>query len=98
MSLAWTVAVKSKPPQFEEAVRYYTAAIALRPDSAGLRTNLGLALKDQTKLDEAIAQFREAIRLKPDDSHAHNNLGIALKEQGKLDQAMAEFREASAGP
>ena len=28
--------------------------------------NLGVALKDQGKLDEAIAEYREAIRLKPD--------------------------------
>jgi tetratricopeptide (TPR) repeat protein len=56
--------------------------------------NLGVALRDQGKLDEAVAEYREAIRLKPDDADAHSNLGWALQKQGKLAEAVAEYREA----
>src|SRR5262249_21022044 len=36
---------KSQPPQLVEAVRYYTAAQALRPNSAVVLNNLGVALR-----------------------------------------------------
>ncbi len=92
MSLARTL-LESKPRQLEEAVRYDTAAVALRPDSAALRFNLGIDLKEQGKLEQGIAEFREAIRLKPDLPAPHNNLGAALADQGKLEEAIAEWRE-----
>jgi serine/threonine-protein kinase len=82
------------PPALPEAVRYLTAAVALRPDSAGARINLGLALREQGKLDEAIAEHRRATELDPNYAAAHNNLGVALRQQGKLNDAIAEFRRA----
>ena len=56
--------------------------------------NLGVALKEQGKVDEAMAEFRVAIRLKPDYAEAHYNLGKALREQGKPAEAVAELRKA----
>ena len=64
------------------------------PTTPIAHTNLGIALRDQGKLDEAIAEYRKAIRLKPDLAEAHHNLGIALASQGKLDEAIAEYRKA----
>jgi Flp pilus assembly protein TadD len=78
-------------PRPEEAIRYYSAAVALRPQSFIAHNNLGTALKDP---DEEVAEYREAIRLKPDYALAHNNLGNALRAQGKLDGAIFECREA----
>jgi tetratricopeptide (TPR) repeat protein len=82
------------PARLEEALRYYTAAVALRPQSPGARLNLGTALHTKGQLDEAIAAYREAIRLEADYAGAHNNLGAALSEKGQLDEAIAAFREA----
>jgi tetratricopeptide (TPR) repeat protein len=84
----------SRPPRLEEAVRYYTAAVALRPHSPGGRLNLGVALEVRGDLDGAITQYREAIHLKADYVDAHNNLGNALRQKGLLDEAVAECREA----
>jgi len=78
----------------EEAARFYSAAVAIRPRSYVAHSNLGNALLDQGKLDEAIAEYRTALRLKPDYAEAHNNLGNALHDQGKLDEAIAEYRTA----
>ena len=45
--------------------------------------NLGIALRDQRKLDEAIAAYRKAIELDPKYAMAYNNLGIALSAPGE---------------
>src|SRR5262249_35212326 len=39
----------------EGAIRFYTAAVAIRPHSSAALNNLGFALHGQKKLDEAIA-------------------------------------------
>ncbi len=84
----------SRPPHNDEAIRHYTAALALRPRSAVACYNLGTALKNQGKLDEAIACYRRALELHPNLAPAHNNLGAALKDQGQLDEAIACYRRA----
>jgi superkiller protein 3 len=78
------------------AVRYYSAAVSIRPDSAAAHNNLGIALTDQGKLDEAIAEYRKAIELDPKYASPHSNLGEALRRQGKLVEAVAEDRKAIA--
>ena len=72
-----------------------TVAVALRPDSAGVRVNLGLALSRTGRLDEALVAYRQAIGLKPDFSMAHLDLGVLLAEKGHLDEAVAACRRAS---
>jgi FkbM family methyltransferase len=57
-------------------------------------SNLGVALKEQGKLDEAVAAYRQAIRIKADSAETHSNLGVALYDQGKLDEAVAAYRQA----
>jgi tetratricopeptide (TPR) repeat protein len=76
------------------AVRYCSVAVSLRPDFAGARNNLAIALAEQGKLDEAIAEFHKAIALDRTYAQAHSNLGRALAEQGKWEQAMAEYNKA----
>ncbi len=83
-----------EPPRTENAIGYYRAAVAIRPESAGLRNNLGSALLKKGELDEAIVEYRAAIQLKPDLAGAHSNLGAALRIKGEFDAATAECREA----
>ena len=81
-------------PQIETAIRYYTAAVALRPTSPGAHLNLGSALYKKGQLDEAIACFRQAIRLRPDYANAHNNLGAMLDKKGLVEDAIEAYRRA----
>jgi serine/threonine protein kinase/Flp pilus assembly protein TadD len=83
-----------QPPQLDEAIGYYRAALALGPESPGVYVNLGNALRDKGRRDEALAAFQEAIRLNKDYAHAHYNLGLALHDKGRLDEALAEYQEA----
>ena len=85
---------KGIPSNFEEAVRYNSIAVALRPDSATIRANLAASLFSSGKLDESIAENREAIRSQPEYALTHNNLGNVLLEQGKENEAITEYREA----
>jgi predicted O-linked N-acetylglucosamine transferase (SPINDLY family) len=64
----------------------------LNPEYVEAHNNLGVALKNQGKLEEAAACYRRALELKPDYAEAHNNLGNALKNQGKLGGAIACYR------
>jgi serine/threonine protein kinase/Flp pilus assembly protein TadD len=83
------------PEHRAEALRYYTAAVALRPEAALSYGNLGNALEANGELDEAIACYRKYIELSPKRSWGHTRLGAALTKQGKADEASAAYREAS---
>jgi Tfp pilus assembly protein PilF len=82
-----------RPPQHDEAIRFLTAAVALRPASPGARFNLGHALCKKGRLDDAAAAFRQAIDRKADYTMAHHNLGLLLRQMGRFDEAAAAFRE-----
>ena len=55
---------------------------------------MGVALKDQGKLDEAIKVYEKCLELKPDYAKAYNNMGIALKDQDKLEEAVKVLHDA----
>jgi tetratricopeptide (TPR) repeat protein len=83
-----------KPPQWEDAIRFYTVALALRPQSPGVHLNLGMAFYHKGALDEAIAADEQAIALKPDYAEAYVNLGGALLGKGAVDPAIAACQKA----
>jgi serine/threonine-protein kinase len=55
--LAWSLTFMD-PPRLEDAVRYYTAAIALRPTEAAVHMELAVALARKGALEEARAATR----------------------------------------
>ena len=93
LHLAYWLAGKQEP-EWAEAVRYYTAAIALRPQSARLLNNLGIALQESKQLDAAIDAYDRALAIDPTLATAWNNLGTARLERGSFDPAIAAFDEA----
>jgi serine/threonine protein kinase/Flp pilus assembly protein TadD len=88
--LAYCLANIAQPPRLEEAIRYYTAALALRPRSLVAHLNLGKALSDNKDLDGAIAEYEKAIALQPNYIDAYHLLGLALEGKGDLDGAIAK--------
>jgi tetratricopeptide (TPR) repeat protein len=77
----------------DAAIRFFTAAVALRPRSPGVHNNLGLALVEARAVDEASAAYRGAIRLNPTNCVPHFELGKLLERKGDLDEAITEMRE-----
>ena len=83
-----------RPPQLDEAIRFSTASVALRPNNPLPHNNLGAILEKKSRLDEAIAEYQEAIRLDPSMAELHNNLGSVLHTKGRRDEALEEYRQA----
>jgi tetratricopeptide (TPR) repeat protein/serine/threonine protein kinase len=79
---------------YEGAIRFYTAAVSIRPHATAALNNLGNALTDQGKVDDAIAAFRKAIEIDPKFTFGYVNLGSALGRQGKLEDAIVASRKA----
>jgi tetratricopeptide (TPR) repeat protein len=77
-----------------EALRFSTAAVAIRPENAGAHHALGAALRKLGRLDEALAEFREALQLRPESAWTHSDLAEVLETQGLLDEALGAYREA----
>jgi serine/threonine protein kinase/tetratricopeptide (TPR) repeat protein len=79
-----------------EAVRYYTAALALRPHNPGVLVNRGNALHEAGDLEAARADFEEAIAHAPRYAVAHNGLGMVLATKRDRKKAEAAYRQALA--
>ena len=82
------------PVQAAEAVGFLGTALALRPQSPDIHSQLGCALYNQGKLAEAVEELNQALQINPHFPEAHNNLGIVLSHQGKRREAIEEFHKA----
>jgi tetratricopeptide (TPR) repeat protein len=95
-------ALASTPPfRNDEAIRFYSVARALRPETAH---NLAHLLDRRGRDPEAEAVFRDLIGLRPDDPRHLGCFGRFLAENGRpalarpaLDRAIDAFRGAPCG-
>ena len=83
------------PPETDESIRYFTAALMVRPQSAVAHNNLGYALYNKGRLDAAIEEFHRALQIQPNVALAHSNLGAALYAKKQVDPAIEEYQKAS---
>jgi tetratricopeptide (TPR) repeat protein len=83
-----------EPATRAEAIGFYRAALACRPESFAIHFVLGHALQEQGNLRQAADVFRRATQLRPDSAWAHLLLGGALVRLDKLPEGLAEFRRA----
>jgi len=100
--LAW--ALEHAPPPHkqsdeamssDEAIRFYTAALAIHPRNAPTAYFLGEALRWRGRMDEAIADYRKAIELDRDFAQPYVALLDVLQAKGKRDEAIVEIRRAT---
>ncbi len=80
--------------RWDEALGYFRAAVAVRPEVSAAQNNLGEALFATNRPEEAIGHFNEALRLDPESIAAHLSLGIALRTKGRLEAAIDHFQQA----
>jgi eukaryotic-like serine/threonine-protein kinase len=86
--------MSQKPAEMEEAIRYLSVALALRPASWPARGGLSDALQRQGKLDEAVAELRESIALNSNDPAPWINRGKAFHKLHHYEDAIADFSQA----
>jgi serine/threonine-protein kinase len=75
----------------EVAIRYYTAARAIRPESAH---ELAHALQELGEADEAITVFQELARLRPGSARHRLCLGRGLLARGREEEGRASLEKA----
>ncbi len=80
--------------RWDEALGYFRAALAVRPEVSAAHNNLGEALYAKDRREEAIGHFKEALRLDPNSIAAHISLGSALRTEGRLEEAIDHFQQA----
>ncbi|UUO04342.1 protein kinase [Blastopirellula sp. J2-11] len=76
-----------------ESIRYYQAALAIRPVSAPVRNNLALALAAVQREEEAIACLESAMQIDARFVPALVNRGILLRSQGQSKEAFRTFQQ-----
>ncbi len=86
--------MRRTPARPEEAVRYYMAACALRPDSVEAWHGLGIAHERLKEHGKAVNLFRTAVERWPQDAHLRWHLGKGLYATGRHDKAIEEYRAA----
>ena len=86
----------SKKDRPSEAIAYYFAALAIRPNSAAVYNNLGLAFHDLKNLPAAVEAYKKALAIDNKDSRTWYHLGLALRDQKNLPAAIDAFKKALA--
>jgi tetratricopeptide (TPR) repeat protein len=94
-TLGWCSRDYCKPPRYEDALRYYTATVALRPRSWHTHWNLADTLDRQGAHDEALAERIKAVEAEPENTVAWNARGDFYRnERHEYDKALADYSRA----
>jgi tetratricopeptide (TPR) repeat protein/tRNA A-37 threonylcarbamoyl transferase component Bud32 len=87
------ILMKMGPDHQDEALGYYRATLALRPDVGFSWYRIGSIYQlHHQNLEEANACYRQALLLDTNDPWMHNYIGSNYRSQKKLDEAAACFR------
>ena len=89
--LGWALYVSGRG---DEALGFYRAALALRPDASPAHNGVGVVLRGIGRGDEAISHYEKAISIDPDFAAVHNNLGLTLWDKGRRDDAISHYQHA----
>jgi tetratricopeptide (TPR) repeat protein len=92
--------VEKKPPQWEDAGRFYTAALALRPENPAIQNDLAWFLvtwprAEPRHFEEAIELAKKAVKSTPTAAIYWSTLGIAHSRATHWSEALAAFQEAA---
>jgi tetratricopeptide (TPR) repeat protein len=86
--------VMGRRSRYDEAMEYFSRAVASDPKSVDARMNLAYGLTQLGRLPESAAHYREVVRLSPDLFAARLSLGQNLLRLGQFDEAVEQFSAA----
>jgi tetratricopeptide (TPR) repeat protein len=84
----------NKKGDTDEAIRSYSKAIILKPDSAALFFVRGRAYREKHQYDNAVSDLSRAIALNPRYAEAYNQRGVTYIGKGEKQKAMADFKKS----
>jgi serine/threonine protein kinase/tetratricopeptide (TPR) repeat protein len=92
--------MQKDPPQWEDAARFYTAALALRPDNPAVQHDLAWSLINLPRpgvehFDEAIDLLKKAVKATPTAGNYWGTLGTAHYKAGQWSDALTAFQQAA---
>src|SRR5437773_9434312 len=79
---------------YRGALLFLNEAVAIAPDDAEIRTDLGIALFESCEFDEAGRQLEIAMKLGADSPDAHYWTGLLLERRGRYADADEQFAES----
>ncbi len=85
---------RESPDFLNEAIKYFTIAYKLYPDSAQVYNNLGVIEIELGNLDKAEDLFLRSLAIRPGYFAAYNNLGSIHMRKGETDEAIRLIQEA----
>jgi superkiller protein 3 len=87
--------ILQKLARFEESIRAYLRALALRPNDFDANNNLGMAYLQVGEPNAALTFSRKAVEIKPDDGGARTNLGVVYSSLNQHENAVVELQQAA---
>ena len=81
--------------RFEPAEKWYTSALAKKPDDVNVRTDLGLSyfFRSPPDMERAIKEFRTSLKTDPNHEQTLINLIVVLTEKGDAKEAQATLAQ-----
>lgn len=78
---------------YKSAESAFREAIKISPKRSETYNNLGIALKEQNKIQEALYNYEKAITLQPTFCEAYNNIGVLFQSLKKYDKSIPYFKK-----
>ena len=85
-------------PDFTQAEKWYTQALAKDPKNISVRTDLGLSffLREPRDVERAIKEYKTSLGIKPDHEVTLQNLALAYGEKGDTENQRATLEKLKA--
>jgi tetratricopeptide (TPR) repeat protein len=93
-ALGWFYVSAFKPPRYEDALRYYVATIAIRPQNATAHRAVAEIWEEMGKPDEALAEYSRALELAPKDHVNWYRRAGFYRKFGQQQKAVADYTTA----
>jgi tetratricopeptide (TPR) repeat protein len=92
--------LQKNPPRWDDAARFYTAALALRPENPAIQNDLAWFLvhwprAEVDHFEEAIELAKKAVKATPTAGNYWGTLGVAHYRAGQWSDALAAFQKAT---
>ena len=83
-----------KADRVQEAISYFSDAVAVSPESATTHVYLGDTFREAKRYAEAVSEYQTALRISPDLGGVHFNLANTLQKLGQVVEAVEHYEQA----